>query len=69
MAVTTYRINNDYNASNHMEFLLDGDSSIKDLPRLETCSAGSVALTDSGEVFFLMASGEWKNPFADKDGG
>lgn len=69
MAVTTYRVNNDYNASNHMEFLLDGDSSIDDLPGLETCSVGSVALTSSGKFYFLMPDGKWSNPFADKDGG
>lgn len=69
MAVIIYKTNDNYNASNHMEFLIDDNSSVEDLPGLETCSVGSAALTDKGEFFFLMSDGKWKNPFVDKDGG
>ena len=65
MAVTTYRINEDYNASNHMEFLCDTSDDIESLPGLDECAAGSVAMTlDKGDFYILTPNGKWENPFA-----
>ena len=64
MAVKTYRINDEFNASNHMEFLLDSDADVKDLPGLEECAVGSLAMTMAGDFYILAPDGTWKNPFA-----
>lgn len=65
MAITKYKLNEDYNASNHMEFLCDADSDVASLPGLDECAVGSTALIlESGDFYILTPSGEWKNPFA-----
>ena len=61
MAISIYRLANDYNDANHKEFLLDTDSDVSALPGIENCSAGSVALViDSGNFYILSRSGQWK---------
>lgn len=68
MAVITYRINDDYNASDHMEFLCDSEADLKELPGLSECAAGSAALLRSGDLYFLTSDGKWENFFAGEGG-
>lgn len=68
MAVITYRVNEDYNASNHMEFICDTSDDIKSLPGLDECAAGSTALLRSGDLYFLTSDGKWELLFAGEGG-
>lgn len=60
MAIFPTKIHDEYNASNHMEFVMDQDSDVALLPGLDTCAPGSKATSiASGNVFYLTTFGFW----------
>ena len=60
MAIFPTKIHDEYNASNHMEFVMDQDSDVALLPGLDTCAPGSKATSiASGTVFYLTTFGFW----------
>jgi len=60
MAIFPTKIHDEYNASNHMEFVMDQDSDVSLLPGLETCAPGSKATSiESGKAFYLTTFGFW----------
>ena len=60
MAVFTSKVHNNYNASNHMEFVIDQDSDVSLLPGLDTCAPGSKAVSiESGKAFYMTTFGLW----------
>jgi len=60
MAIFPTKIHDEYNASNHMEFVMDQDSDVSLLPGLETCAPGSKATSiESGNEFYLTTFGFW----------
>lgn len=60
IAIAILKEHDKYNASNHMEFVIDADSDVALLPGLDICSPGSKAVSiASGKAFYLTTFGFW----------
>lgn len=60
MSIFLSKIHDEYNASNHMEYMLDTDDDQVLLPGLETCAPGSKAMSiESGNEFYLTTNNTW----------
>ena len=60
MPITIIKLRDHYNAANHMEFFLDTDDDLAQLPGLEKCAIGSTAASaETGNRWILTSAGAW----------